>query len=351
MPSPLVDITALLPVLTIGGGIGVFTAALALGIRHGIDWDHIAAITDITSATSSVDDADESWLIGEPGIHLTDETHHSQHGPHATHDHRPELHSTAAVVEAGTTTTAVLTGAAAPPLASHAAGILGRAREHRQAIWLGTLYALGHGTAVTILGVVAIVAAGFLPSWIDGVMERVVGVTLIFLSAYLFFSLYQYFRRGGEFRIRSRWMLVFAGVGNAWRWVRSRVGQHEHVHQVEPQQYSARTAYGIGLIHGIGAETGTQALIIATAVGATSKSVAVAVLLFFVAGLLVSNSFVTLASTIGFVSTRRRQTIYVAAGLFAAVFSLIVGVVFLNASTGLLPDLDRFVRWVGGPSD
>ena len=35
------------------GGTGVLVGgALALGIRHGIDWDHIAAITDITSSTS-----------------------------------------------------------------------------------------------------------------------------------------------------------------------------------------------------------------------------------------------------------------------------------------------------------
>ena len=41
-------------ILAIGGGsIGIMAAALALGIRHGIDWDHIAAITDITSTTAA----------------------------------------------------------------------------------------------------------------------------------------------------------------------------------------------------------------------------------------------------------------------------------------------------------
>ena len=339
----------LLLVTGIGGGIGVYTAALALGIRHGIDWDHIAAITDITSATATVDKAEESWLIGEPGVMLTDETHHSRHAPHPEHGHRPDLHASASARAdehplAGNRRTVV---AEAP--SGHRVGLAERIREHREAVLLGTLYALGHGAVVTVLGVIAILASEFLPSWIDGVMERVVGLTLVFLAMYLFFSIYRYLRHGGEFRIRSRWMLVFAGVQNAWHWVRSRVGHHEHVH-LAPQQYGNRTAFGIGVIHGIGAETGTQALIIATAVGATSKSVAVAALLFFVFGLLISNSFVTLASTVGFVSTRRRQTIYVAAGLFAAVFSLLLGLLFLNASTGLLPDLDRFVRWVGGPS-
>ena len=332
----------------IGGGAGIFTAALALGIRHGIDWDHIAAITDITSTTASVSEAKESWLIGEPGLMLTDESHHSEHGPHGEHEHRPELHrSTTAlgVAERGRTATAALDRVKA----GHHGSLFSRVQEHRDAIWLGTLYALGHGFVVTVLGLAAIVASEVLPDWIDGVMERVVGLTLIFLALYLFFSVYQYLRHGGEFRIRSRWMLVFAGVQNAWSWARSRIGHHEHSHAA-PQQYGARTAFGIGLIHGIGAETGTQALIIATAVGATSKSVAVAALLAFIVGLLISNSFVTLASTVGFVSARRRQTIYLAAGLFAAFFSLIVGLIFLNTWTGILPDLDRFVRWTGGPA-
>src|SRR5918993_6093047 len=29
---------------------------IALGLRHGIDWDHLAAITDITSATVTTDE-------------------------------------------------------------------------------------------------------------------------------------------------------------------------------------------------------------------------------------------------------------------------------------------------------
>jgi len=73
-------------------------------------------------------------------------------------------------------------------------------------------------------------------------------------------------------------------------------------------------------------------------------------LLFFVAGLLVSNTAITVMSTVGFVSTRRRQTIYVMAGLIAAIFSLVLGIVFLTASTGILPDLDPYFRWLGGPT-
>src|SRR5581483_10164188 len=38
-----------------GSALTLFGTALVLGIRHGIDWDHIAAITDIAGTTTSVE--------------------------------------------------------------------------------------------------------------------------------------------------------------------------------------------------------------------------------------------------------------------------------------------------------
>ena len=58
------------------GSVGILGGALALGIRHGIDWDHIAAITDITSSTAGVE-AGEERLVKEPALMLTDESHHT----------------------------------------------------------------------------------------------------------------------------------------------------------------------------------------------------------------------------------------------------------------------------------
>src|SRR5439155_27133263 len=42
-------------------GIGLIASAFLFGFRHGIDWDHIAAITDITS---SQDSRRDSMLFG-----------------------------------------------------------------------------------------------------------------------------------------------------------------------------------------------------------------------------------------------------------------------------------------------
>jgi high-affinity nickel permease len=331
--------------LGVGGTIGVLGAALALGIRHGIDWDHIAAITDITSTAASIED-EEAWLVREPAVMLTDESHHER----------------ATVATLARAAVAV----AAPAPHTHSLGEIahrhnGRwsptgptvsafVRKQRPALFLGTMYALGHGTMVVVLGLLALLANEFLPDWIDPIMERIVGATLIFLAIYLFYSVIQFFRAGEEFRLRSRWMLVFAGVRNMWGALRARVFHREHEHVHEAQQYGVKTAYAVGVIHGIGAETGTQVLVIATAVGAGSKAMGTAALGAFVLGLLISNSIVTVISTAGFVSSRRRQSIYVFAGLLAAVFSLFVGAFFLFREGGMLPDLDQYFRWIGGPA-
>jgi high-affinity nickel-transport protein len=348
-------LTEALPLLTIGGSIGIISAALALGIRHGIDWDHIAAITDITSTTAALDEED-AVLVKEPAFMLTDESHHA-----IGHEHEGE----------GQAAAAVQTAAADPadahrhePLPLHHPhhhlhdGVVPERRNgafatllerQRPALLLGTMYALGHGAVVLILGLIAILAREFLPDWIDPVMERVVGVTLLFLAAYLFYSLYRFFRGEGDFQLRSRWMLVFAGVRNLWGTLRERLFGHKHEHVHEVRSYGVRTAIGIGVIHGIGAETGTQALVIATAVGAQSQAAGIVALAAFLVGLLISNSFVTVVSTAGFVSSAQRKWIYVSAGVLAAVFSLIVGLVFVFDWTEILPEIDPYIDWIGGP--
>ncbi len=339
-----------LPVLTVVGSVGVISAALALGLRHGIDWDHIAAITDITSTTAELPDA-EKWLTGEPGVMLTDESHHSighSHGGTGT----AVIAETAVAaghdpVHTHTETARQSTGAGNGQLAA----VTGFVSKQRSALWLGSLYALGHGSIVFLLGVAAIVARGFLPDWIDPVMERVVGVTLILLAVYLFYAIFRFFRSGEEVRLRSRWMLVFSGVRNAYEGVRARAFGKPRKHVHAEQQYGARTALGIGAIHGIGAETGTQVLLITTAVGASSQVAGVIALLAFIAGLLISNTVITVLSTVTVVSSSRRQWIYVAAGGIAAVFSLVVGVLFLAQAGDLLPDLDSLVSWLGGPDE
>jgi high-affinity nickel-transport protein len=215
--------------------------------------------------------------------------------------------------------------------------------EQRHAILLGTLYALGHATVVGALGLLALAFGAVLPSWVDPIMGRVVGATLVLLGIWVFVSLYQYARHGAAFRLRSRWMLLFDSVRYGWRRLQARLHGHEHVDAIEMSSYGTRTAFGVGMIHGIGAETGSQVLLIAAIGGASGAGLGIPMLLAFIVGLLASNTIVVLLSASGFVASQLRTRLYVAIGFVAGVFSLAVGLVFLLGANDVLPDLPHML--------
>jgi high-affinity nickel-transport protein len=295
--------------------------ALVLGVRHGIDWDHIAAITDITSTTAAAEHGEQHHALE----HLRSATHaHAHGGPSelAAHERQP---------------------ADAIPQADPKPNLV---HEQRRAMLLGTLYALGHAAVVAVLGLAALAFGAVLPDWVDPIMGRVVGITLLVLGAWVFYSLYQYVRHGQEFHLRSRWMLVFAWVRYAWRWLMARLHGHAHVEPIEMASYGARTAFGVGMIHGIGAETGTQVLFIGAIGGAAGLGLGVPMMFAFIAGLLVSNSAIVIVTATGFVASQMRQRIYVGVGVVAGVFSVVVGTLFLLQAEGILPDLSHVLGLV-----
>jgi ABC-type nickel/cobalt efflux system permease component RcnA len=284
-------------------GAGVLFSAFLFGFRHGIDWDHIAAITDITSTQG----------------------------------------------------------------------------DRRSSMLFGTVYALGHALVVFIIGSFAIVLGEQLPPGVDAVMERLVGVTLVVLGVYVIVGVV---RHGREFRMRSRWMLIFSGVTKTYRRVREtgpdvhdhedqpvhvhagadgavaiaedipvsewhhghhgRPGHHHHKHP-EPDEpftnYGRGTAFIVGMIHGVGAETPTQLLIFLTAAGAGGRLVGEAVLVAFIVGLLASNSLITIGSATGFLRASENWRLYIGVALVTAAFSLVIGVLFILGEGTLLPAL------------
>src|SRR5947207_12075122 len=115
-------------------GIGLLLTALVLGIRHGIDWDHIAAITDITSTTSAAEAATEHHELD----HRAQPEHvHDHGGPSEESVHGTRRTEPGHIPEA------------------HPASTQRLAREQRHAVLLGTLYALGHALVVVALGLAA----------------------------------------------------------------------------------------------------------------------------------------------------------------------------------------------------
>ena len=248
-------------------GVGLIGTGLTLGLRHGIDWDHIAAITDVTSTQGN----------------------------------------------------------------------------RLKAFGLGTLYALGHAFIVIVLGLLAILMGTTLPSGIDKYMESVVGVTLILLAMWVFWSL---IHNRENFRLQSRWMLIFRTLRRTYHWLEKKLAGHVHIdhqhhqhHQQESDGYGASSAYSIGMLHGIGAETGTQVLLFATAAGTTSDVSASLLLGAFVVGLVISNSLIALASVTGLWGRRGNSIAYQAMGVLVGLFSLTLGILFLAQRSEIFPPI------------
>ncbi len=320
--------TALAATAPAASALTLLATALLLGIRHGIDWDHIAAITDITSTTAAADAGEDRHVAD----HLAGARPHAHGGPAESTAHAAE---------------AAHAGSASATLALTRGRFLS---EQRRAILLGTLYALGHAFVVAALGILALLFGALLPDWVDPIMGRVVGITLIVLGIWVFYSVYAYFRHGTEFRLRSRWMIVFDSVRYAWRWFGAKLHGHDHVEQVEMSAYGPRTAFGVGMIHGVGAETGSQVLIIAAVGGAASVGLGIPMMAAFIIGLLISNSVIVFLSATGFVASQLRSRIYLVVGMLAGAFSLIVGILFLAEAENVLPDLNEVLRFIGGGS-
>ena len=342
---------------TSAAGLGVLITGLLLGIRHGIDWDHIAAITDITSTTAAASAAEAAHAREHRGTAAHEHGHGGAtelqaHGGVPASGLRPgpagAVTGVAGVGVAGVGVAhGVVAGAGAGVGSAAVAPAPIRPRwfraEQMEAIRLGTLYAVGHGTVVVVLGIAALAFGALLPDWLDPIMGRVVGLTLVGLGVWVLYSVYRFARGGGSFRLRSRWMLVFDGARYAWRRLQARLHGHEHVEPLEMSSYGTRTALGVGMIHGIGAETGTQVLLIAGVGSAASSGLGIPMLLAFVLGLLISNFVIVVVSSVGFVASQTREMIYVTVGAVAGVFSLIIGSVFLLGLDGVLPDLESML--------
>ena len=253
-------IAAVATAATPAADLGILLTGLLLGVRHGIDWDHIAAITDITSTTAAAG--------------MAEAAHEGQHGtvpgPHHTHGGDTEIRSH----DAGPGAAVASPSIATRPSVGRSHVLSGQG----DAIRLGTLYALGHGTVVIALGLAAIAFGALLPDWLDPIMGRVVGFTLVALGLWVLYSVYRYASAGERFRLRSRWMLVFDVIRHGWRLFQARLHGHEHVEPLEMSSYGARTSFGVGMVHGIGAETGTQVLLIAAVGGASSAGLGVPML-------------------------------------------------------------------------
>lgn len=236
-------------------------SAAVLGFRHGFDYDHIAAISDITSV--------------EP--------------------------------------------------------------ERPRAMRMGLIYVVGHASTVAALGAVAILFQRSLPRQLDSWAERAVGLTLVLLGLYVLGTL---LRNKATYVPKSRAaILINAGRWLSWR-VKRLLNPPEGCRDFEPaHSYGRKSVFGVGIIHGLGAETPSQLLLFLLASNLGGPARGFLGLGVFLAGLLLMNTLMT-ASAVGIfgVSAAKPQVMkFVVAA--TATYSLIVGAIFLFGATGVLPSL------------
>lgn len=219
------------------------TSSAVLGLQHGIDWDHVAAISDLTRVQPS-------------------------------------------------------------------------AREARRC---GLLYAVGHAATVGLLGISAIALQHEIPGNVSLWMQRVVGLTLVLLGAYVLSTVFS----GGS--PQSRGQLILAVINRL----------HGH-REKEPPAVDGRcgpkSSLSLGVLHGVGAETPTQLsmLVIATNMGGFQNgALALGV---FATAMFVSNMALTTAATSVFMVSKLRPAAFRWLGVFTAGYSLWIGIVLMTAS-------------------
>ena len=213
---------------------GALVSCAALGLQHGIDVDHVAAITDVTSIQRTPSDATRC----------------------------------------------------------------------------GLLYAVGHAATVGTLGIVVIVFKRSIPATASMWMERIIGLTLVLLGAYILRALL----------INARPMSRGSALINVYRRLRRRPRVDD-----DAPGYGPGSSLGLGVLHGIGAETPTQlsVLLIASNLGGIQNGMLS--LLIFAAGMVASNMALTAAAAGLFSISRIKPQFFRGLAMCTAAYSLWVG--------------------------
>jgi hypothetical protein len=236
-----------------------------LGFRHGLDYDHIAAITDISSVQAKASDA----------------------------------------------------------------------------MRYGLLYVSGHALMIALLGTVVVTFRIPLPAGSDRWAERLVGLTLLALGIYV---LGTFFREspGQHSHARPRTRITLLVNGVLWiYWRLSRVfgSTRAEAPQVFKDGYGTTSAFLVGVVHGLGAETPTQLglFFMARSLGGTTGGLLG--LLMFILGLLLMNTLMCASAAGIFSASLAKPQALRALTLLTSVYSIVVGAIFLSGAANRLPSL------------
>jgi high-affinity nickel-transport protein len=201
-----------------------------------------------------------------------------------------------------------------------------------QAMRLGLMYALGHAATVAVLGGIVIAFQLALPSGMDRWAERLVGLTLIVLAVYVLSNLIV---KKGAGMPKSR-AAILIGAG---RWVHARCHRWvtgESLRPAGPIDVNGPTCFGIGIIHGLGAETPSQLALFLLAANLGGVSKGLMGLSVFLIGLLAMNTLMT-ASVAGLFTAGRSWAGWTPVlTSLTAIYSFGIGLIFLLGHSNIL---------------
>ena len=239
-------------------------SCLLLGLRHGFDYDHLAAISDITAVQ-------RSWWNG---------------------------------------------------------------------LRLGMTYALGHAFMVAALGVCVLELHFSLPSGIDQITERLIGLTLIVLGIAVVAGIIRKDAQGHRHSPMESRLAIGINTLLMAGW---RVRRLWNPGLAQPRRfrwiYSGKSVFLIGMLHGIGAETPSQLglFFLAKSLGGTSRGLLG--LAAFALGLVLMNALMTASMGGAFRASGPHSRLYHWIAWTGAAYSCIIGAIFLFGISDRLPQL------------
>jgi ABC-type nickel/cobalt efflux system permease component RcnA len=187
-------------------------------------------------------------------------------------------------------------------------------RRITKATRMGLFWGLGHGTTLVVLGLPLVLLGQYLPERLQQSAEVAIGIIIVVLAG----------------RLLVRW---HRGVFHAHAHTHDDGAPHRHLHSHEADgaahehshDVTLRTplsAYGVGLVHGIGGSGGLTLLLLSTI---PDPSEAVVALLVFAAGTAVSMTLLSTILGLAIASgpvARNFERLAPVLGLLAAVFGV-----------------------------
>lgn len=127
---------------------------------------------------------------------------------------------------------------------------------------------------------------------------------------------------------------------------RTKIHSHAHKHVVpmpsDPfTEYGPATSFVIGMVHGVGAETPTQILLFTTAAGLAGARDGISVVAVFVLALLLGNTVLAAVASAGFSTGKKMPLLYMGVAAASAIVSMWVGASYLFGRPDMLLSLLR----------